>query len=99
MLKIALLAALLAAPAAAAARPADDGAAEIRVRYLDQDVRGRDGAQALMQRIARAATQVCGGGPDSLIHDDRVRFDRCRAEAYGRAVMQLDPAIVSAVAD
>jgi UrcA family protein len=99
MLKIALIAAAAAALFAAPAR-AEPSAAEVvhlRVAFGDLDVRAAPGAIALMGRIAQAAAQVCGGRPDSVIHDDRVRFDRCRAEAFGRAVTQLDPAIISAV--
>jgi UrcA family protein len=101
MLKIALLAATAAALAASAAHATtySDATIEVRVHYADLEVAGPDGARALMQRIAKAAAQVCGGGPDSVIHDDRVRFDHCRAEAFGRAVKQLDPQIVTAVAD
>jgi UrcA family protein len=97
--------ALIAAAAAAFVAPAAHATADsgttfvVRVRYGDLDVRTHAGAQVLMQRIAKAAAEVCGGAPDSVMHDDRVRFDRCRAEAYGRAVMQLDPVILTAGAD
>ena len=95
---IALVAASLGAPAALAAPSADD-VVQVRVSYADLDVATHAGSRALMQRIAKAAGSVCGGGPDSLIHDDRVRFERCRTEAFGRAVQQLRPEIVDALAD
>jgi UrcA family protein len=70
----------------------------MRVSYADLDIRDTAGAHRLMQRIARAAASVCGGGPDSRLYDDKLRFDRCRADAYGRAMMQIDAATGSAAA-
>lgn len=101
MRNIALIAAAAAAfvPAAAHATPDSESTVVVRVRYVDLDARTHAGSQALMQRIAKAAAEVCGGVPDSAMHDDRVRFDRCRDEAYGRAVKQLSPTIINAVAD
>ena len=101
MSRIALAAAVVFAASAARAGNAPPAATrvEVRVSYGDLDVAVPSGARALMQRIAKAAATVCGGGPDSVIHDDRLRFDRCRTDAFGRAVKQLDPAIIDAVAD
>ena len=95
---IAAAAAAFVAPAAQAT-PASETTFMVRVRFADLDVRTHAGSQALMQRIAKAAAEVCGGAPDSVMHDDRVRFDRCRADAYARAVTQLSPTIINAVAD
>ena len=79
--------------------PPDETTYRIRISYADLDITTHAGARVLMDRIARAAAIVCGGGPDSLMHDDRVRFERCRTEAYGRAVGQLDPKIILSVSD
>ncbi len=101
MFRIALAAVAAASLGASAAQsaPTAEQVVQVRVSYADLDVATHAGSRALMQRIARAAGAVCGGGPDSLIHDDRVRFERCRTEAFGRAVQQLRPTIVDAVAD
>ena len=86
---------------AASAEIAPSGAvrAVVRISYGDLDVRDRTGALTLMNRIARAAGAVCGGGPDSPLGDDRGRFESCRLDAYGRAVIRLDPQVIAAVAD
>jgi len=101
MLRIALTALVAASIGASSAQaaPSADDVVQVRVSYADLDVATHAGSRALMQRIAKAAGAVCGGGPDSVIHDDRVRFERCRTEAFGRAVQQLRPTIVDAVAD
>jgi len=92
--------AVLAFAPAASAQTAPPGAvrAVVRISYADLDVRDWTGALALMNRIARAAGAVCGGGPDSPIGDDEGRFERCRLDAYGRAVTRLDPQVIAAVA-
>src|SRR5437763_819246 len=93
--------AILACAPAASAEIAPPGAvrAVVRISYGDLDVRDRTGALALMNRIARAAGAVCGGGPDSPLGDDKGRFESCRLDAYGRAVVRLDPQVIAAVAD
>ena len=96
----AALAVLACAPAASAqAAPPSAVRAVVRISYGDPDVRDRTRALALMNRIARAAGAVCGGGPDSAIGNDDGRFARCRLDAYGRAVTRLDPQVIAAVAD
>ena len=84
-----------ATPSAALA----ESAVEVRVSYADLDIKAPAGAHRLMQRIAKAAATVCGGGPDSRLYDDKLAFDHCRRDAYGRAVTQLDAAIVTAAGE
>lgn len=99
MFRILTAAAVLLAASAAHAAPSPESIVQIRVAYSDLDVAAPSGARALMARIAYAAAVVCGRHPDSVMYDDRIRFERCRTDAYGQAVKQLDPAIITAVAD
>jgi UrcA family protein len=76
---------------AAAASPPAAADVVVRVSYADLNIHAQPGAQALRHRIAKAAAKVCGGVPDSRLYDDKVRFERCRTEAYDRAATQLEP--------
>lgn len=84
----AALAAVLLAPQAAFARPAQPPSE--RVAYGDLDLGAEPGAVAMMRRINRAATEVCSRQAQAgSTADVMARFEACHRETVGRAVTQL----------
>ena len=91
-----LAASAIAIPAAA--QPADQ-TVSIRVSYADLDIGHSAGAKVLLHRLQAAAVQACGGMPDVRVLAQVAAFDRCRREAVGRAVAQIDSPTLDAAAN
>lgn len=89
-----LLAAIVAvlacdAAAAQAAERADDAPPRVVVRYADLDIAHEAGARILRQRLATAASRVCGDAPDVRLLASTARFKRCQQAALARAMTDL----------
>jgi UrcA family protein len=61
---------------------------EVRVSSEGLDLTSQAGAEQFLQRLSQAATQACGGAPDSspLVKDAARRFRQCRLTAVAVAV-------------
>ena len=68
----------------------------VTVPYGDLDLTRPEGADALLKRIAQAASRACGGVPGSgvAIMAEARNFRACTAKAVTRAVTQLDDPMV-----
>jgi UrcA family protein len=65
--------------------------------YLgDLDLNSNTGAERAMQRIHRAARDVCGPDTDLRAFDQRREYDQCVAQAEEQAVATLDRPMVTA---
>lgn len=101
--RIALLAALaaLAAPAGAATDAilvGQDGRPTIILRHVDKSPDTPAEARKLLNRLGRAALQLCGADPNSLtIVKTSVRHSRCWRESMARAVAQTQSPLVLAL--
>jgi len=93
-MKAPLLAALAALTLAA---PALSATPAVRVAYADLDLTAPADAQAMLQRIRKAARQVCENGETT--HEAVLRYDACRREAVARAVAALNAPAVKAAFD
>lgn len=69
---------------------------QIRVSSAGMDLTTEAGADAFLKRLSRAATNACGGYPDSSPHitDAQQRFRACRAKALAGAVEQSQSAML-----
>jgi UrcA family protein len=97
----ATLAAILAvsAPGFAAAQSAStDAPVSITVKYSDLNLNAPAGAQTLMRRIDTAATQACGGQPDSRELGERARFDKCHSAAVEQTMHRFSESDLAALA-
>jgi UrcA family protein len=70
----------------------------VSVFYGDLDLSRQAGADVLYYRIAAAATQACGGRPDSREIAGTDRFRACRRAAMDSAVTRLGNPKVAALA-
>ncbi|MEO8113825.1 MAG: UrcA family protein [Phenylobacterium sp.] len=68
-----------------------------RVAYGDLNLGATDGAHALVKRLNRAASEVCGDLERESTHDMQavMRYQACRHAAIGRAVNTLDAPLVT----
>jgi UrcA family protein len=90
----AVLAALLASPAAAGARrPPIPNATQEVVRYTPAEAASPEGAQRIAFRIRVAADQACGGA--NVLVRVGGNFHRCRHEAIDRALRELGAPLVA----
>jgi UrcA family protein len=79
MLRISTIAALALGLVAAGAPAAAETGASVAVPYADLNLTSEAGRAALDRRLARAATQVCGGKPDLRRMQERAAFRACLA--------------------
>jgi len=88
LLVIAALSAGALAPAAQAAP--DVRTVSVRVTSAGLDLTTEAGAAVYLKRLARAATEACGGQPDysPLATSGAKRFEACRGRALSTAVAQ-----------
>jgi UrcA family protein len=87
-----LVAAALGASALAPAAHAepDVRTMSVRVTSAGLDLTTEAGAGLFLKRLSRAATEACGGQPDSspLATSAAKRFETCRSEALSTAVVR-----------
>ena len=83
---------------ASPAQAADMVTVTTTVRYHDLDLATPAGEDALRQRIARAAKNVCWQADGPTI-DDQARFDACRTTAIASASPKMNAVIASARSD
>jgi UrcA family protein len=70
----------------------------VTVSYGDLDLGHAAGAQALLQRIERAADQACGWAPDLRLLAERAAFEQCRKTAITTTVARIDAPMLTALA-
>jgi len=87
------------APTALADAANSYGPAEsVTVHYDDLNLEAEAGAKALVNRIAAAATLVCGGQQDFRFKlGARLRFETCRTSATQSAIAKVDHPRVTAI--
>lgn len=74
--------------------PGASNGRQVVVNYSDLDISSRAGAQALIDRMRQAASQVCGQSPDR--RSFMYRFYRtCVADALDRGVASLNAPVVA----
>jgi UrcA family protein len=87
-----LVMAVLSAGAVAPAAHADPDVRTVSVRVASEglDLSTETGAAVYLKRLARAATEACGGQPDysPLARLGEQRFQACRAKALSAVVAQ-----------
>ena len=68
----------------------------VTVPYGDLDLTRAEGADALLRRVAHAASRACGGAPGSGVNAmaEARNYRACTAKAVARAVAQLDDPMV-----
>jgi UrcA family protein len=95
--KIALFALSVTLLGSASARAADANVAVNRVSvfYGDLDLSKQAGAKLLLARIKTAATEACGGRPDSREIAQMDNFQSCMRMAMDSAVTRLGNAKVA----
>lgn len=73
--------------------------AHVAVPYADLNLGTNDGADAMLNRIQRAATRACGGRPETgpLMLVQRQAFNECRAQAISETVIDLNAPLVTAL--
>lgn len=85
----------LTAPASASgARPDPQ---EVSVHYGDLDLAKPAGAEAMLNRLERAAERACGGEPDLRALYAQRLFNRCVDDALNQAVARLDAPLVTSL--
>jgi UrcA family protein len=85
---------MAAVSSAGPARAADTDTTSVKVHYRDLDLTTDAGEAALKQRIARAATNICGPVGGRTL-DDWSRYNTCRNTAIASASPQMDAVIAS----
>ena len=95
----AALGASAGAHAAANPQPSSDDVVRVTVNYGDLDLSGQAGANTMLQRIHRAARDVCGDRPGGTQLGDMHRYQACMTSAVDRAVASLGSPTVSALND
>ena len=89
-----ILAASAIAQPAAAQRA--DQPVSATVSHADLDIGHSAGATALLHRLQAAADKSCGGMPDVRLIAQVAAFDRCRREAFRRAVAEANSPMLNA---
>jgi len=82
------------------AEPRNEGMylTSLDVYYGDLNLKNRGGAETALGRIKRAASDVCGGAPDSMLDLTSHRlFKTCMRVAVNDAVKQLKAPLVTAL--
>jgi UrcA family protein len=76
----------------------DEATQDVIVRYDDLNLQAQAGAKALVNRIATAATKVCGGRQDfRRMLMARLQFEACRTTAMQSAVARVNHPVVTAI--
>lgn len=74
---------------------------KVAVAHADLDLTTRDGAQAMLARLDRAASAACGGKPTAMSTDPLAaarqrEYAKCNAAALDSATMHLGAPLVRA---
>lgn len=93
---LALCAGLLGGVSAQAGETSSTGR-QISVSYADLDISHRAGAEALLQRIEVAASQVCGGQPDIRDLHQLAFYRACKKDAMDGAVASIGSPMVASL--
>jgi UrcA family protein len=92
---VALFAALLLVPAAAA--QSADQPVSIEVSHADLDLSAKAGAETLLRRMKAASMKVCGQRPSPKLIEATARHGACTSSAMTSAVAAIDLPMVTAL--
>jgi UrcA family protein len=88
---------LLTGIATQASAAPDPEVKSARVSYAGLNLSNESDARILLQRIRRAAAQVCSGGSESVLQSTSRNYRSCVRYATGNAVSDLHSPMVTAL--